>query len=145
MNKSFILNAHQIAGTIWQGALPVQQPWAVRGMKFDLLVTAVPPDPRGYGVPVIHAPLTDDAFGIVKGDWRRAWLAAQAVCASARRKQKVLVCCAEGRNRSGLIVGIALQQLYGLSGAEVIAKIQSRRPQSLTNWHFCEALREAFP
>ena len=47
----------------------------------------------------------------------------------------VLVTCAAGKNRSGLIAGLALRKL-GVDGKEAVKAIQKNRPGALSNPRF---------
>ena len=73
---------------------------------------------------VIHAPL-DDAVP-TPDEVKTAIYAARAVRLLRRRGQKVLVTCAQGINRSALIVALSLM-MDGASASEAIRKIRSRR------------------
>jgi len=70
-----------------------------------------------------------------------------AVCSLGTRLlesgQKVLAHCGMGFNRSALVAGVILVQ-RGLSGAEAVARIRSRRPGALFNETF-EAYLESLP
>ncbi len=52
----------------------------------------------------------------------------------------VLVHCIAGRNRSGLIVGLALRDLYGMDGRAARDLVLDRRPNALYNPAFVEYL-----
>jgi hypothetical protein len=62
--------------------------------------------------------------------------------ADASRLCNVLVCCREGKNRSGLIAALAYRDRTGCSGEKAIAHIQSRREGALTNPYFQQILRD---
>jgi len=66
-----------------------------------------------------------DAVGMVLGWHAMGW--------------RCLIHCAEGHNRSGLIVGLTLREL-GMSGADAVALIQAKRPGALGNQVFREAV-----
>jgi len=130
------------------GSHPPRGDWAQRA-GFQLLVLTAfqrqPPAEQYQGVLVVHAPLTDDAFEIVEGDWERAMLAAQEVASVSCSGQRVLVSCVEGRNRSGLVAALAVHILTGMSGQDACSKVQAGRSGSLYNWHFVQALRDRCP
>ena len=73
---------------------------------------------------VLHAPL-DDAVPTQK-EVKTALQAAKAVRLLRRQGKKVLVTCAQGINRSALIVALSLM-MDGASASEAIHKIRSRR------------------
>ena len=117
----------------------------VREAGFDLLVLTAWQRQHGPelfpGLEVCHAPLTDDAFQIVDGDWERARAAAERVVVAQYSGKRSLITCVEGRNRSGLVAAIALATMRGNGGQDAIDMVQRTRPGSLYNWHFQEALR----
>lgn len=62
----------------------------------------------------------------------RAEDAGRRVETLARRRRSILVTCVAGRNRSGLVTGIALHRL-GIPAAQAVGLIQRRRPNALSN------------
>jgi protein-tyrosine phosphatase len=55
------------------------------------------------------------------------------------RKLKTLVHCAEGHNRSGLVIGLVLRSMmYGFGGQEALDLIRSKRPGALSNSVFAQ-------
>jgi protein-tyrosine phosphatase len=56
--------------------------------------------------------------------------------------KRVLVHCRGGRNRSGLITGLVLKKLLGVSGATAVELVQRARPRALANMHFVRYLCE---
>jgi protein-tyrosine phosphatase len=93
------------------------------------------------GLTIIQAPLTDDAFCIVKGNKKRAAHAATSVVQKIRARGKVMITCSEGMNRSGWVAALATKELSGCSGEQVIKLIQQQRPGALYNWFFQEHLK----
>lgn len=131
MGYSFVTN--QLA----QGSAP---PLDTR-LPFEVLIlTAMewqPEAARFPGVVVVHCPL-DDAKP--SADEARAALAAARRAASALKcGNRVLVTCYAGRNRSGLVSGLALIEC-GYSSTDAVALIQHARRDALTNAHFREVL-----
>lgn len=65
------------------------------------------------------------------------------------RGQKILVTCLEGRNRSGLVIALALHMLSGAGGAQVAKFIRARRRHvaepALTNPFFMKLLENIPP
>jgi protein-tyrosine phosphatase len=94
---------------------------------------------------VIHAPLDDSVP--TKSDIALALSAARQVQALRRRGAKVLVTCAQGRNRSALIVALVLM-MEGMSADQAIQRVVERRKsapfglKALTNRDFIKVLRE---
>lgn len=97
----------------------------------------------GFSVVVFHARFEDAAPRPAEREI--ALRAAEVVAAAVRRGQRVLVACSMGRNRSGLVVGLALR-LLGHSGDEAVALVRAARgPMALSNEAFEQMVREARP
>ena len=91
-----------------------------------------------YGVEVIHAPLDDDRPS--RAEVQIAWNAAKRVARRIRAGRRVLVTCAMGWNRSGLVTGLALIML-GLSADQAVHAIRKARgDMALSNPHFVKVL-----
>jgi protein-tyrosine phosphatase len=104
------------------------------------------PDARELGgLEVIHAPNDDRERLPSERELALAIFAGKIAADRARQKKLVLVTCMMGRNRSGLVSGIALHFLTGRSGEECARFVQKQRPGALTNPHFVRTLRERFP
>jgi hypothetical protein len=73
----------------------------------------------------VWLPQIERAVGLVTGELRRG--------------RKVLVTCAQGRNRSALVVGEALIRLGGEPG-ETVLLIQAKRKRALSNRAFVDWL-----
>lgn len=133
------IDAHQIIKRLWQGSWPAPGT-RLRDCGFDVIVLCaeeIPCREEWYsGVEVICAGIDD---GLVTPELERtARRAAKQVLAALHTGKRVLVTCAQGRNRSGLVNGLVLRELLV---RDVVGFIQSRRPNSLTNPHFRELLR----
>lgn len=150
------IDAHQIIERLWQGSFP-EPGGRLRSCGFDVLVLCAeelqPPSDLYQGVEVIHAGIDD---GLVTPELERtARRAANRVVKAHRDGKRILVTCAQGRNRSGLVVGFVLKELaYRTSPDVKVAKItkswdvvdyiQRRRPNALTNPYFVELLRRRY-
>lgn len=100
------------------------------------LETEFPPD-----VAVHCAPLDDDYDnGPSKNEARMAAEAANFVLAQLAKGKTVLVTCAMGRNRSGLINALVLTQRKGIDGRGAAAIVRIARANALTNPSFCAFL-----
>lgn len=140
-----MIDFDRIAPKLYQGAWPcphVHPPLSLLREGFQVLVLCAEelqtPAAAYPGVVVVHAPLDDGRL-----DDRQLHIAsqaAQAVVACVRQGWRVLTTCAQGRNRSGLVNGIALQRLTKLPGADCRRRIQAARPGALTNPHFARYL-----
>jgi protein-tyrosine phosphatase len=115
-----------------QGAKP---PVGVR-LPFEVIVLAA--YECQYDLPgfeVIQVPLDDDfEQPVTLEDRTRIHATARAVARHVRAGRRVLVTCHHGRNRSGVIAGLALVEL-GVPGAEAFKRIRHLR-DGLTNPHF---------
>ena len=76
---------------------------------------------------VIHAPLDD---GLLSDEDQRCalWTTARVV-EELRKHRRVLVTCAMGLNRSGLICALVLCVGWGLPASEAIRRVRARRSQ----------------
>jgi hypothetical protein len=134
------IDAHEMMEDLWQGSLPVEGSY-LASLGFKVLVLCAeehqPPADRFPGLQVIHAPFDDADYraitpyelGVVKG-------AVDGVVASMHQGLPVLVTCYAGRNRSGLVTALAIHQLSGRSGVDIVKTIKRKRPLALTNLGF---------
>jgi len=144
------LDAHEIAPNLWQGGAPPYGTAVAEG-GFDVLVLCAreiqPPSVYFPDVQVIHAPNDDHpAFGhLTKNKLQTAISAARRVASAVQEGKKVLVTCAAGLNRSGLVTSIALHMLYGWPGSQCIQTVRANRGSvngmiPLSNDEFARAL-----
>ncbi len=133
---------------LWQGSLPPRGSLvALEG--FDLLVlTAVEYQFTSFeypGVEVLRAPNEDSGDPLTRPQLQIAIAAAKEVVKRLQAGEKVLVTCAQGINRSGLVVALALHFLYGWPGRICIEAVRVKRKlrqghKALTNPSFVQAL-----
>jgi protein-tyrosine phosphatase len=95
------------------------------------------------GLFVWHVPLDDGEISDV--DLARAHDAANAVAHAHALGHRVLVTCWMGRNRSGLVLGLALRCRLGMTGRRARELIQACRHEALTNEDFAEYLDSLGP
>ena len=118
-------------------------PWLAQGsapspgmrLPFDVIVLAAmeyQPDLPGYTV--IKVKLDDSGPPPSKLDRHIIRRTAREIADRIRHRERCLVTCWQGRNRSGVLAGLALRDL-GLSGAEAARRIQLAR-NGLTNHYF---------
>lgn len=125
----------------------------VREAGFDMIVLCarelqLPPE-TFPGVDVVHAPNDDSvALPLTKEKLRIAIRAADAVARRIQDGGRVLVTCAAGLNRSGLVSALALHKLYGWAGDECVRTVRAKRVASkrhpgkaLSNAEFVAAIR----
>jgi len=145
-----VLDANEIASGLWQGSVPPQG-GVLNLLGYHALVLAAEEfqfDAGFYpGVAVIYAPNDDNGKPLSREQLTIAVKAARDVAARIRSGQKVLVTCAAGVNRSGLVSALTLHFLYGWSGDRCIRRIRERRThpnfgKALSNPFFTHALRK---
>lgn len=133
----------KIVNGIFQGGYPHHNP-AEDG--FDALVLCAEeyqPSAAAFpGVEVVYAPMADTQIDLATIGIAASAAARVADLMREGGARKVLVTCAAGRNRSGLVTGLLLHELYNLSGDTAISIIQGKRPGALSNDSFVEFLRE---
>lgn len=141
-----LIDATRLGPKLYQGSFPVQ---AVAPLGIDVLVLCareLQTRSAEPGLVTLRCPLDDHANAVLsRGDWQNALRTGALVARYIRSGRRVLVTCAAGRNRSGLVSAIALHELTGRSGKECIEHIQSRRLNALTNDDFVAALRIGLP
>ena len=106
----------------------------VRSGSHDVVVFCamelpVPPAPPHRRVRVHGCPL-DDAH-LTREEIARATETARHVARSVASGSDVLVTCAQGRNRSGLVTALALHALTGCGGAAAVRQVRERRLNAL--------------
>lgn len=144
-NRHLCSTANQVAPGLWQGDAP--HPGA-NYADFDLIVLAAyehQPKSAEMNIDVFHAPLDDDPYRPLSPRERFiATEAAQEVARRLRKGQRVLVTCAMGRNRSGLVSALAMRMAYGSSPREAIEAVrQARGSDALSNPQFVRVLFES--
>ena len=135
------LDAHEVAPRLWQGSRP--KPDELHGV--DLLVLAAEEyQPARCCFPahlkIVRAAIPDERFTGTEDELALVGNAVDEVVRAHRSGKTVLVTCWAGLNRSGLIVGLALRQLYGLSGAEATKTVRRARPLALFNEFFVQII-----
>jgi protein-tyrosine phosphatase len=102
---------------------------------------------------VLRAPIDDSGAPITTTEERRIQRVLPEVITAVQREKRVLVSCLAGRNRSGLVVALALVHLYPCWAADrIIKRIRARRVAdsgpALTNRQFVSRIfkeRERWP
>jgi protein-tyrosine phosphatase len=140
-----LFNVSRIGPHLWQGSAPPKgsEIW-FRGFEvvalcaFELQAT-----PGTFGpTRILPAPM-DDADADVE-TIATAKRAARSVCNHLLKGLRVLVTCAQGRNRSGLVVALAVRAIARVAGAEAMRRVRELRPNALTNPQFARYL-ESLP
>lgn len=125
------LDYHWIMPNLAQGSYP-EPPTAVF-KDFDILVlcakelqsksTKAPPNKA-----LVRMPMVDDIYRpVTAADAQRYHTAARELAKAIMRGKKVLVTCAQGVNRSGLITSLIVMNMTTLKGRDVVKMIRQRR------------------
>ena len=149
------LDANEIVPGLWQGSFPMPGN-QVKDKGFTHLVLCArelqPPANLYPGVQVIHAPNDDSPIygSLGEVELKTAVRAARRATEALKDGGRVLVTCAAGANRSGLVNGITLHLLYGWSGRKAIDQIRRKRKLQdgyppLSNDEFVAALMNLKP
>lgn len=136
------LDATRLLPHLYIGGAPASAR-AVTGNGFGTLVLcAREVQPPALGdLQVLRCPLDDDPTrALSSDDWRMAVQTAERVCWRLRGGSRVLVTCAQGRNRSGLVCAIVMHLATQRRGSDCIRAIQRRRENALTNPRFVDVL-----
>jgi protein-tyrosine phosphatase len=136
-----MIDATRLWSKFYQGSYPLE---GVRAHGFRVLVLCAEElqhRAEEPGVVTLRCPLFDDGRRPMSPiEWQHAVRTGREVAAHAAAGHRTLVTCAQGRNRSGLVAGIALYELSGWSGEQCVQHIQARRRDALTNDDFVAAL-----
>jgi protein-tyrosine phosphatase len=123
-------------GRLAQGSMP---PQGVH-LPFDVIVlAAMEYQPELPGHEVLHVPLDDSGPPPTRHERRLIRDNAHRIARRLRAGKRVLVTCRQGKNRSGVLAGLALVHL-GLPGPEAAERIQRLRG-GLTNVYFREIVK----
>lgn len=115
---------------------------AASPVRIDLLVLCADDfqdPPVWFRKRVLHCPFIDTETPIPTGLLAQIVRASQEAAEAIRQGQSVMICCAAGLNRSGLVVALTLRELTGCSGPDAINTIRARRhPLALNNRTFIQ-------
>lgn len=133
---------NRVAPRLWQGAAPTPD---LPHAEFDVIVLCAQ-EYQPFRFPafkgtVIRAPF-DDSLQPTAKERKIAIRAAREVAKRLRKGQRVLVTCMMGRNRSGLVVGLALRMSTRWSADEIVVRIRKARGEdALSNQSFERIVR----
>jgi len=134
------LDASNIVKRLWIGG----QPPFDRHLPFDLLVLCareIQPASIAFQGSAIRVPLPDSALD--PDELRTALGGARATALALASGKRVLVTCAQGRNRSALVAGLAMGIVFRVSAEQIVSTIRAkRRSDCLTNPHFVGYLEQ---
>lgn len=137
--------ASQVHGNLWMGGWPPPS-WKL-GKHFDCLALCALEYqvPECFaGIQVVQARLNDDGTPMTKGEAFEAAKAAKQVIRWLEQDLRVLVTCFAGRNRSGLVCGLALcRGPAAMNPAQAIRAIRAARGEgALSNPWFLKLLTD---
>jgi hypothetical protein len=159
MNPTPYDDSHEILPNLFMGGSPFDtrvddetRQYKMRGFDhdprpFDAIITLFPKAfPAGYGVEELRFGFPDDLADGVRDEYRERILDI-AVWGYQKWQSgsKLLVRCAAGENRSGLITLLILQK-HGLATDDAVDLIRAERKKGapLHNPHFIEFARKEF-
>lgn len=115
--------------------------------QFDVVVLCAEeyqPELVEFRGDVIYAGFDDSHRGISQREKRIARAAAMQVVRAHRAGRRVLITCWQGRNRSGLVTGLALKMMTRWPTARIVQKIrEARGDDALSNASFVRYLTRA--
>lgn len=140
--------AHKIIDRLYQGGFPPGGD-GLKQAGVDVLVLCAKEhqDASFYeGIEVILAPGDDDPrphrFARFIDTWKDASI---KVVDRVRSGKTVLVTCMAGQNRSGFVVALAVRELTGMKGSDIVDHVQKSRPFALNNATFAKYVEDNFP
>ncbi len=120
-------SATRVCGNLWVGATP---PCGARVARFTHIVLCAeelqPPDSCFPGVNVLRVLLDDSGLPMTNYEREAAASMAAQVARLLREGAVVLCACVQGRNRSGLVAALTLQE-WGLPADAAIATVKAAR------------------
>lgn len=148
--------AHRIGPRIWQGSYP--PPFSeLRAQGIDVLVLCAKEinerlDRSGWslaqlypGVRVLRCYLDDSGPPVTPAEIVEAHRVAHEAAELWNRGARILITCAMGHNRSGLVSAMLPRELFGVGGETAIDHIRARRPDSMRNDSMRAYLRQLPP
>jgi protein-tyrosine phosphatase len=141
VGEQFAVATVILQDSLWISGSPIDCEW-LRQERIDLVVDVADPhlrlEPQALGTIVYCKEALIDGVELPPSTILDRLV--HDVVAAVRAGRRVLVACAGGRNRSGLVVGLAVRELLGCSGTEALTWVQSRREDALNNVTFARHL-----
>jgi hypothetical protein len=141
MSESFAVPTPILDGQLWISGCPIDYEW-LRQERIDLVIDVADPDfllvADRLGSTMYRKEALVDGPELPKAVILEELVRDVVTAVAAGRR--VMVACAGGRNRSGLVLGLALRELLACSGAEALHLVQSRREDALNNETFARYL-----
>lgn len=138
------MGANEVVRNVWQGDAPPAGMHPKRWRHLYLCADEYQPPASLYpGMRVHRCPLDDSLMGLSRKDLDRAIRCGLEAARHASSGEPVLVTCAQGRNRSGLVSAVAVRAITGLSSREAIMLVRrARGPHALSNPAFVRYLEQ---
>lgn len=145
------LDVTRLINGLYMGSLPPTGDTLSNAGFAGLFLCAYEYQPRSSEIPnvrIYHVPLDDnDARPLTLSEKSQILAAGSTAASLVRRGARILVTCAQGRNRSGVVAAVALSQLSGRTPAEAgtfIRKVRVGRDggTAMMNNSFNEFLAE---
>ena len=141
MSESLAVPIAILDGRLWISGCPIDYEW-LRRERIELVVDVADPDlllvADRLGSTTYRKEALVDGPELPKAVILEELVRDVVTAVAAGRR--VMVACAGGRNRSGLVLGLALRELLACSGAEALRLVQSRREDALNNETFARHL-----
>lgn len=121
-------DATPVAPRLWIGSKP---PFDRDMTNVDIVVLCaaeLQPDRMAFHGQIVRCPIPDDV--LEPPQLRMVMQTAVATAKAIIAGKRVLVTCAQGRNRSAFVVAFALHQLTTMSGEQIIAHIRKHRGET---------------
>lgn len=132
--SAMVGGASRIAPRLWMGRHPAEG-YVVGSAGFsDLVLCARELQPAGRCYPQVavhRCPLRDDGTPMEETEKLGALCVGMDVARMLQSGRRVLVTCAEGRNRSGLVVALALMSAFGQTPESAIETVRAKRNPAL--------------
>ncbi len=140
------VDAHRLTSRLWQGSFPYAGGGYLAELGFTVVVLCAyeMQAPEHFeGLQCILCPMDDSRLSSAEA--RQAHTTAGSVAALWREGHRILITCAAGRNRSGLVSALSLRLIRGISGSAAANRVKVIRPNALTNPSFVSYLNSLGP
>ena len=135
------IDASNIAPRLWVGGRPREELDMPQIDTLVLCAREIQPAQLAFHGRVIRCPLPDSE--LTRRELELALLGSKLVAKALVDRERVLVTCAMGLNRSAFVASLALGRVTTLSADAIIELVRARRDAgALGNQHFCGHLRE---
>lgn len=139
-SQDHTMDASNVATRLWVGGQP---PFDRDLPDFDVLVLCageLQPEQVAFHGRLIRCPIPDAVLN--HAELTRALLTSKAVADAMLRRQRILVTCAMGINRSALVASLAIARVTSMSAEDLVRLMRQRRhPMALSNPTFQHILQ----